>query len=71
MEDYEVFHPACHMLQIEDEPNKEEFSPKYTEYKEGDSKVNDVLVYEFSKDRPMRYEDPTVKETNLGDTANP
>lgn len=72
MEDYEVFHPVCHMLQIEEEPReKDEFPSEYREYKEGEAKVNDALAYEFSKDKPMQYEYPTVKEKNLGDTGTP
>lgn len=72
MEDYEVFHPACHMLQIEEVPKeKDMFPPEYREYKEGVAQVNDTPVHQFAKDKPIRYEDPNLKETNLGDETSP
>lgn len=69
MQDYELFTPSCNVLSIEEQPDV--FPPKYGEYREGEATVNDTLAQLFPKDRPIRYEEAKLKETNLGEASDP
>lgn len=70
MEDYELF-PICNMLGVEEEKEGNEFTKEYREIKEGEAQVDETSAHMFSEDKPMKYEEPTVKTMNLGDEANP
>lgn len=73
IEDYELF-PSCHMLGVEETNNEEEkseFPTKYRELKEGEAPMDETPPHTFSKDEPIKYEEPSVKTVNLGDEANP
>lgn len=68
MEDYELLY-GCNVLEIEEEPNENEFPPEYGQYKEGDAPVDDAPAHQFEKSKPIRYEESTLKITNLGETS--
>lgn len=69
MEDYEVF-PSCNVLGIEEKNAGNEFPNEYFELKEGEVKVDETPGHTFSEEKPMKYEEPTVKTMNLGDEEN-
>lgn len=70
-DDYELFHSGCNMLQIEEESEEKDMFPlEYGEYKEGVARVDESPTHQFDKDKPIQYEDPKLKETNLGDEAS-
>ena len=69
MEDYELFH--FYMLGIEEpKVEKEVFPLEFVEYKEGNAKINKSPAHRFEKGKAIRYEEPSMEATNLGDTEN-
>lgn len=73
MEDYELFHLECNMLQVEEEAKeKDMFLLEYgvARVKEGVARVNETPTHQFAKDKPIQYKDSTLKETNLGDEGS-
>lgn len=75
MEDYEVFHYECKMLQIGeikegDQDTSNRFPPEYEEYKERGARVDDMPTHHFERDKIIKYE-LSVKKVNLGDKDNP
>lgn len=70
MEDYELF-PSCNMLGVEGEKEGNEFPKEYSELKDGEAQVDETPTHTFSEDKPMKYEEPTVKTMDLGDEENP
>ena len=69
MEDYELF-SSCNMLGVAKDKGRNEFSKEYNELKEGEAQVDETPAHTFSKDKPMKYEEPIVKTMNLGDEEN-
>lgn len=69
MEDYELFH--SYMLGIEEPKDEEEvFPPEFVENKEGNAEINECPAHCF-EGKAIRYKEPLVEATNLGDAENP
>ena len=49
---------------------KSKFSKEHTKVKEGEAQIDETSAHTFGKDKPIKYEEPTVKMMNLGDEAN-
>ncbi len=71
MEDYELF-LSCNMLGVEgmDGEEKDVFPLEFGEYKEGEAQVNESLGHNFDVENPIRYEELSVRVTNLWDEEN-
>ena len=65
MEDYKLF-PSCNMLGVEEEKEGNEFLKEYSELKEGGAQVDETPTHMFSEDKPMKCEEPMVKDNELG-----
>lgn len=68
MEDYELFH--SYMLGIEELEGEEVFPLEFVEYKEGNVTINESSTHRF-EGKAIRYQEPSVEPTNLGDAENP
>lgn len=68
MDGYELFH--SYMLGIEEpEGEKEAFPLEFVKYKDGNAKINESPAHHF-EGKTIRYEEPSVESTNLGDAEN-
>ena len=61
------------MLGVEEGKNGEEnkFPKEYQEVKEGEALMDETPAHGFSEEKPIKYEEPTLKTMNLGDEAKP
>lgn len=78
MEDYEVFHPDCNMLQVKEGEAEEDkgstnetFPPEYREYREGMAELDVTPAHKFEQNKIIKYEEPTLKKVNLGESDKP
>lgn len=71
IEDYELF-PSCNMLGVEEGNNREEtkFLKEYQEV-QGETQMDKTPAHEFNEEKPIKYEELTIKTMNLGDEAEP
>ena len=68
MKAYELLH--TYMLGIEEPEDEELFPPEFVEYREGNAEINESPAHCF-EGKEIRYEEPSVEVTNVGDAENP
>lgn len=77
MEDYEVFHPECHILQIceigesSGNTNDQSFPLEYGKYQEVVAWVEETPTHWFEREKPIKYEESNVEKVNLGKDEDP
>ena len=58
-------------MSVEEGKEGHEFPKEYSELKGGEAQVDETPAHTFNKDKPIKYEEPTMKTMNLSDEENP